>query len=170
MPRNGRHVFTKGAFLNYVDKILPIIDHVATTCDIWEGIPTRIVNFYKGKSEYRWHFQYHLPTSSCQRSLWMPPNLIRYINTFFDLYIPNTLIQNLTTFFISFFITVIFMICSKLTFMLLFCEYSHSKLIDLLKTFTVTYLAFESNIFFDLKLYTYPQHTYLLRFVFSMQQ
>ena len=49
--------------------------------------------------------------------------------------------------------------------MLLFCEYSHSKLIDLLKTFTVTYLAFESNIFFDLKLYTYPQHTYLLHTV-----
>ena len=26
--------------------------------------------------KYRWHFQYHLPTSSCQRSLWMPPSHI----------------------------------------------------------------------------------------------
>ena len=25
-------------------------------------------------SVYRWHFQYHLPTSSCQCSLWMPPS------------------------------------------------------------------------------------------------
>ena len=25
---------------------------------------------------YRWHFQYPLPTSSCQRSLWMPPSHI----------------------------------------------------------------------------------------------
>ena len=30
-------------------------------------------NWNKGKSAYRWHFQYHLPTSSCQRSLWTTP-------------------------------------------------------------------------------------------------
>ena len=107
---------------------------------------------------------WYLPTSSCQSSLWTPPNLIRYINTFFDLYIPNTLIQNLTTFFISFFITVIFTICSKLTFMLLFCEYSHSKLIDLLKTFTVTYLStWHLNQIFSLISSCIPTHNILTR-------
>ena len=28
---------------------------------------------YKGKSAYRWRIQYHIPLSSCQRGLWMPP-------------------------------------------------------------------------------------------------
>ena len=28
---------------------------------------------YQGKSAYCWHIQYHLPTSSCQHSLWTTP-------------------------------------------------------------------------------------------------
>ena len=28
---------------------------------------------FKRKSTYRWQFQYYLPTSSCQRSLWTTP-------------------------------------------------------------------------------------------------
>ena len=51
----GRLDSPKGAFTNYVDKILPIIDRLSIPC---------------------WHFEYHLPTSSCQRSLWAPPYLI----------------------------------------------------------------------------------------------
>ena len=38
------------------------------TVDIREEIPLLLK-----KSAYRWHFQYHLPTSSCQRSLWTTP-------------------------------------------------------------------------------------------------
>ena len=34
----------------------------------------------EGKSTYRWHFQYHLPTSSCHRSLWMPPYIFHQIS------------------------------------------------------------------------------------------
>ena len=47
-------------------------------CLFWP--PTRftfVIEFlccYKDKSTYWWYFQYHLPTSSCQRSLWMPPS------------------------------------------------------------------------------------------------
>ena len=33
-----------------------------------------------GKFAYRWHFQYHLPTSSCQRSLWTPHYIILYFS------------------------------------------------------------------------------------------
>ena len=43
---------------------------------------------YKGKPAYRWHFHYHLPSSSCQRSLWTTPSnkanfLRKYIYIFF---------------------------------------------------------------------------------------
>ena len=31
------------------------------------------IQYIKGKSAYRWHFQYHLPSCSCQRSLWTSP-------------------------------------------------------------------------------------------------
>ena len=30
--------------------------------------------YYKGQSAYYWHFQYHLPTSSCRHCLWTPKN------------------------------------------------------------------------------------------------
>ena len=59
-------------FTNYVDTILPIIDHLPKY-----PLLTFVVEFlycYKGKSAWHWHLQYHLiPTSSCQRSLWTPP-------------------------------------------------------------------------------------------------
>ena len=31
--------------------------------------------YYVIKSAYRWYYQYHLPTLSCQRSLWMTPKV-----------------------------------------------------------------------------------------------
>ena len=49
------YVYIRGAFFNYVDKILPIIDHLP-----WHT--SRKI------SVYRWYFLCHLPTSSCQRS------------------------------------------------------------------------------------------------------
>ena len=63
----------KGALKNYVDKILPIIDHLPNPCwHLWRNFFTEI----KEKSTHCWHFQSHLPipTSFFQRSLWMPPN------------------------------------------------------------------------------------------------
>ena len=40
-------------------------------CFLVDDILTFVMEFfyccYRGKSAYRWHFQYHLPTSSCQR-------------------------------------------------------------------------------------------------------
>ena len=37
--------------------------------------------YYKGKSAYRLHFPYHLPTSSCPRSYWMPQKTRRDVRT-----------------------------------------------------------------------------------------
>ena len=62
-----------GALKNYVDKILPIIDHLPNPCwHLWRNFFTEI----KEKPTYCWHFQSHLliPTSLFQLSLWMPPN------------------------------------------------------------------------------------------------
>ena len=58
-------VFCRGAFSNYVDNILSIIDNLPTPTlvDICDGSPMLL---------YRWQFPYHLPTSFCQRSLWSP--------------------------------------------------------------------------------------------------
>ena len=40
--------------------------------------------YYKGKSACSWDFQYHLPTSSCQRTLWMTSKFVAssFINHF----------------------------------------------------------------------------------------
>ena len=42
------------------------------------------VYYYKGKSACSWDFQYHLPTSSCQRTLWMTSKFVAssFINHF----------------------------------------------------------------------------------------
>ena len=58
-------VFCRGAFSNYVDNILSIIDNLPTPTlvDICDESPMLL---------YRSQFQYHLPTSFCQRSLWSP--------------------------------------------------------------------------------------------------
>ena len=53
-----------GAFTNHFDKILPVL---TTYLQL-----TEFLYCYRGKSAYCWHFQYHLPTSSCKRSLWTP--------------------------------------------------------------------------------------------------
>ena len=50
-------VSTLGPFFNYVDQILPIFDHLPTP-----GWQRNYFTGYKGKSAYRWHFQYHLTT------------------------------------------------------------------------------------------------------------
>ena len=75
------HLHGKGAFRNYVDKILPIIDHLVTPCwHLWRNSFSEIrgnlhtVDIYIYKCQY---FQYHLPTLSCKRCLWMPPYMER---------------------------------------------------------------------------------------------
>ena len=55
----------KGSFTSYVDKILAIFDHCV---DILYGINGTRINVDK-----KWTFLDHQPTSSCKRSLWMPP-------------------------------------------------------------------------------------------------
>ena len=51
---------TKGAFFNYVDKILAFFDHLHT----YPGLTfvKKFLYCYKGKSAYRGHFQYQLGT------------------------------------------------------------------------------------------------------------
>ena len=39
----------------------------------WLTFLKDFLSYYVVKSTYRWHFPYHLPTSSCQRSFWMTP-------------------------------------------------------------------------------------------------
>ena len=61
-----------GSFFNYNCQILPTIDHLLTyslQVDIGEGINLLL----KKVSEYQWHFENHLPTSSGQRSLRTTP-------------------------------------------------------------------------------------------------
>ena len=59
----------KGAYTNYVDTILLIITTYLPT-------PlTFVTEFLYFIGAYRWNFKYHLPTSSCQRSLWTLPYL-----------------------------------------------------------------------------------------------
>ena len=68
-PPNGC-LLLRGLFTDYVYTNLPKIDHLPTLwLHLWRNFFTEIS---KGKSASRWHFQYHLPTSSCQRSLWTP--------------------------------------------------------------------------------------------------
>ena len=55
----------RGAFTNYVDNILAFFDH----------LPTCFYIFYLINVDERLTFWNYLPTSSCQRSLWTPPNL-----------------------------------------------------------------------------------------------
>ena len=63
----------KGAFFNYVDKVLAFLDHLHTPA--WYLWRNSFTATFRGNLHtcYR-HFKYHLPTSSCQHSLWMPPN------------------------------------------------------------------------------------------------
>ena len=71
LTHSSRGSATKGAFTNYVDQILPILDPLPTP---WLKFVKEFLYCYKGKSAHRWYFQDHLPrTSSCQRSLWTPP-------------------------------------------------------------------------------------------------
>ena len=66
--------YVKAAFTNYVDKILPNIDRLPTPCwHLWQ-------NCYRGKFVYCWHFQYHLSTLSCHRSLWMTLLMINHVS------------------------------------------------------------------------------------------
>ena len=56
----------KGVFVNYIDKIFAFFfDHLRPT---YPGLTFVKEFLYCYIMEYRWHFQYHLPsTSSCQR-------------------------------------------------------------------------------------------------------
>ena len=56
----------QGPFTNYVDKILPIIDHLPTPVDIWDEITLLLLHTVDIS------YMSHLPTSFCQRSLWLP--------------------------------------------------------------------------------------------------
>ena len=75
---------TKGAFTNYVGKILSLFDHVCMWVD----------KFFALNVDKNWHFSNHVCMSSCRRSLWMAPSEIRasqanLVNqrTFFCLYV-----------------------------------------------------------------------------------
>ena len=60
-------IFDWGHSLTMLIRFWPFL----TTClHLWRNYFTVK---YNGKSAYRWHFWYHLPTSSCHRSLWTPP-------------------------------------------------------------------------------------------------
>ena len=69
------HLHEKGAFRHYVDKSLPIIDHLVTPCwHLWRN----------SFSEIRGNLHTvdissttYLSTSSCQRCLWMFPYMER---------------------------------------------------------------------------------------------
>ena len=50
----------KGSFTNYVDKILAVFDHLSPYIDI----------FYGMNVDKKWTFLDHLPTLSCELSLW----------------------------------------------------------------------------------------------------
>ena len=63
--------WNKGAFTNYVYKILPNIDNLPTPC--WR-LQRNSFTKMLGKSAFGWHFKCHLPTLSYQRSLWTPPD------------------------------------------------------------------------------------------------
>ena len=76
-------------FTNYIDKILKFFDHLPT---LPLTLGKEFFYCYKGKCTHCWHFQYWLPTSSCQRSLWTIPkvltlkrlNSVTLINLFFN--------------------------------------------------------------------------------------
>ena len=73
--KKGKLYHPKGTFTNYIDQFWPILDYLPThllLVDSFEGIPDR------WKSTYYWHFRRHLPTLSCQRSLWTHPNSNAY--------------------------------------------------------------------------------------------
>ena len=61
----SNYEFTLGAFTNYVDKFLAFFDHLTPCVDIFY-----LINVDKNKT-----FLDYLPTSSCKRSLWTPPNV-----------------------------------------------------------------------------------------------
>ena len=61
----------KWAFTNYIDNILPIIDHLPTSVDICEGIPLLRENLHIVDISSTTY----LPTSSCQYSLGTPAML-----------------------------------------------------------------------------------------------
>ena len=60
-------LLTRWSFFNYVGQILPIIDHLPSTYPLLTLVREFLyIVIYKENSEYRWHFQYPLPTSSFQ--------------------------------------------------------------------------------------------------------
>ena len=63
---------SKGAFINNIHKILSFFDHLPKYAG-WHLWRNSYTVKYKEKSAYNWNFQYHLPTLSCQRSLWTSP-------------------------------------------------------------------------------------------------
>ena len=55
------------SFLNYNGQILPTIDHLPTHSRL--TLVKEFLYYYKETSEYQWHFENHLSTSSGQCSL-----------------------------------------------------------------------------------------------------
>ena len=64
-----RQILSLGHSLTTLTRVWPFLTTYLPRVYICEGISLLIWR----KIGYHWHIQYHLPTSSCQRSFWTPP-------------------------------------------------------------------------------------------------
>ena len=65
--------FWRGHSLTTLKRFWPFLTTYLSQVDICERIPS-LLYLRENLHTYSRHFKYHLPTSSCQHSLWMPPN------------------------------------------------------------------------------------------------